>query len=459
MNRVTFRCSVGVAAFLVASLGISRAATAGDKPPPEPAVVEEILRVLNEKGLLDEDEYSRLTARYTAAEKERQSLLPKLKFYGDLRLRGEGFVYDDSDTSDQYRGRYRARLGVDAEVTDFAIVHFRIASSQTQNNSPPGGDSRSENITFGSQPDWGPGPIYIDRAALELNAPAAWVPLSDGKASVEVGKMGNPFVWKPIRDLLLWDGDIAPEGAAVRVSGDVAKGLNVFFNGGYFIDDENSGSRDPHVIGMQAGASYKATDTFLVGGRSTWYGFRSIDANFICRGVNGNNCNGRPGSTVAGGNIADGLTGSTDDGEINVGEFGLYTTVSAFEDWPITAWVDYARNFSAESSALYDSGSDGNAWNTGIVVGDRKKYLEIGFDYLYVEANAFPSQLIESDWIDGRSNREAYVFWLTRRLFANADLQGLVSFGNAIDDSLPAYQNSVSGADRIRFQTDLSIAF
>jgi hypothetical protein len=458
MTRVTFRCGVGVAAFAVVLLGASRAATAGDKPPPEPAVVEEILRVLNEKGLLDEDEYSRLTARYSASEQERKSLLPKLKFYGDLRLRGEGFVYDD-DTPNQYRGRYRARLGVDAEVTDFAFVHFRIASSQTQKNSPPGGDSRSENITFGYQPDWGPGPIYIDRAALELKAPADWIPLSDGKASLEVGKMGNPFIWKPIRDLLLWDSDIAPEGAAVRVSGEAAKGLNVFFNGGYFIDDENAASKDPHLIGAQVGASYKATDTVLIGGRSSWYGMRSIDANFICRGVNGNNCNGSPGSTAAGGNIADGLTGSTDGGEMNVGEFGAYTTITAFEDWPVTAWVDYARNFSAESSVTFGTGSDANAWNTGVVVGDRIKYLEIGFDYLYVEANAFPSQLIESDWIDGKSNHEAYVFWLTRRIFTNTDLQGLVSFGNAIDDSLPAYQNSVSGSDRIRFQTDLNIAF
>jgi hypothetical protein len=458
MKRVTLRCLIGVAAFSVALLGTSRPATAGDKPPPEPAVVEEILRVLNEKGLLDEDEYSRLTARYAASEQERKSLLPKLKFYGDLRLRGEGFVYDD-DTSNQYRGRYRARLGVDAEVTDFAFVHFRIASSQTQRNSPPGGDSRSENITFGYQPDWGPGPIYIDRAALELKAPAAWVPLSDGKASLEVGRMGNPFIWKPVRDLLLWDGDIAPEGAAVRVSGEVAKGLNVFFNGGYFIDDENAASKDPHLIGAQVGASYKATDTVLVGGRSSWYGFRSIDSNFICRGVNGNNCNGSAGSTPAGGNIVDGLTGSTDGGEVNVGEFGAYTTITAFEDWPVTAWVDFAKNFSAESSAIYGGGSDATAWNTGVVVGDRSKYLEIGFDYLRVEANAFPSQLIESDWIDGKSNHEAYVFWLTRRIFANTDLQGLVSFGNEIDGSLPTYQNSASGADRIRFQTDLSIAF
>ena len=125
----------------------------------------------------------------------------------------------------------------------------------------------------------------------------------------------------------------------------------------------------------------------------------------------------------------------------------------------MTAWVDYATNFSAESSDVFDTGSDGDAWNAGVVVGDRTKYLEIGFDYLYVEANAFPSQLIESDWIDGKSNREAYVFWLTRRLFANTDLQTLVSFGDAIDDSLPAYEASVGKADRVRFQTELTISF
>ena len=142
-----------------------------------------------------------------------------------------------------------------------------------------------------------------------------------------------------------------------------------------------------------------------------------------------------------------------------LGEFGAYASFTGIENWPVTAWVDFATNFSAESSDVFDTGSDGTAWNAGVVVGDRTKYLEIGFDYLYVEANAFPSQLIESDWIDGKSNREAYVFWLTRRLFANTDLQTLVSFGDAIDDSLPAYENSVGKADRVRFQTDLTISF
>jgi hypothetical protein len=450
VKRVTFVCSVAVAVVSIGWLVTSRAAQAGEKPPPEPAVVEEILRVLNEKGLLDEDEYSRLTARYSASEKERQSLLPRLKFYGDLRLRGEGFAYDgdDSDVPNQYRGRYRARLGVDAEVTDFALVHFRIASGQN--------DSRSENTSFGYKPDWGPGDIFIDRASLELIAPKNWVPLNNGKATFEAGKMANPFTWKPIRDVILWDGDIAPEGGAVKVSGEVADGLNVFFNGGYFIDDENSSSRDPHVMGAQLGASYKATDTLTVGARSTWYGIRSIDANFLCRGVNGNNCNGSSGSTPAGGNLAFGLTGENDGGQVNVGEFGAYGSYTGLEDWPITAWVDFSHNFDAHST--FGAGSDPSAWNTGIVVGDRAKWVEIGFDYLYVQANAFPSQFVESDWIDGKTNREGYMFWLTRRLFTNTDLQALVSLGDAIDDSA-AYFNSTGKADRIRFQTDLLVAF
>lgn len=453
MKRVTIACSWAIAMISVCRLVAGGPAFAGDKPPPEPEVVEEILRVLNEKGLLDEEEYSRLTARYSAAEKERKSLLPRLKFYGDLRLRGEGFVYEDDpvagDAPNQFRGRYRARFGVDAEVTDFAFVHFRIASGQD--------DSRSENTTFGFKPDWGPGGIYIDRAALELVAPKNWVPVNDGKATLEIGKMGNPFLWKPIRDLILWDHDIALEGAAIRTSGEVIDDLNVFFNTGYFIDDENSSSRDPHLIGAQLGAAYDVTDAFTVGARTTWYGMRSIDANFLCRGVSSNNCNGSSGSTPAGGNLAYGLTGENDGGEMNVGEFGLYTQYTGLEDWPVTAWVDFSRNFDASRTPGADS--EGVAWNAGVAVGDRAKWVELGFDFLYVEANAFPSQFVESDWIDGKTNRQSYVFWLTRRLFTNTDFQALVSLGDAIDDSLPTFSNSVSRSDRVRFQTDLVVAF
>jgi hypothetical protein len=148
VKRVAFVCSVAVAVVSIGWLVTSRTAQAGEKPPPEPAVVEEILRVLNEKGMLTRTVQPPHRALHRLREGA-QSLLPKIKFYGDLRLRGEGFgttrIHRRRDAQ-QFRGRYRAtrrrrrghRLRAGA---------FRIASGRT---------IRGENTTFGFKPDWAP---------------------------------------------------------------------------------------------------------------------------------------------------------------------------------------------------------------------------------------------------------------------------------------------------------------
>lgn len=455
--KTSFSCAAALAAcgLLLATAGPAAAAD------PEPSVVQEILGVLKERGLVDEEDYQRMLARYAAGEKQRQSLIPKLRFYGDLRLRGEGFVYDEDPvaghTPDRLRARYRLRIGSDADVTDFATVHFRLASSQGNANGV--GDPRSSNISFGNQPDFAPGQIYIDRANLELKAPSSWIPLERGSASLDLGKIGNPFVWKPIRDLMLWDPDISPEGAALRVSGEAAQGLDLFFNGGWLIDQENAASKDPYLLGAQLGGSFQVSKTLLLGARTTWYGFRALNQNFICRGATGANCNGTPGPTASGGNIPDGVSTATNGGQMNVGELGAYLTWKGFENWPVTLWGDVGQNFTGRSSARLGHGSESLAWSTGLAVGDKSKLIELGLAYFWVEANAFPSQFVESDWIDGRTNHRSLVFWTLKRLFANTDLQTMVSFQNSINDALPEFRNSVSQADRIRFQTDLMVSF
>jgi len=436
-----------------------RPAAAAD---PEPSVVQEILGVLKERGLVDEADYDRMVASYAASEKERQSLVPRLRFYGDLRLRGEGFTYDEdpvaNHTPDRYRMRYRLRVGADADVTDFATVHFRLASSQGNGNGVA--DPRSANITFGFQPDWPGGQIYIDRANLELKAPSSWIPLERGSASLDIGKVGNPFQWKAIRDLMLWDPDISPEGVTLRLAGEAAQGLNLFFNGGWLIDQENAASKDPYLLGAQLGATFQITRELLLGARTTWYGFRALNANFICRGATGNNCNGTAGPAVnAAGNIPDGVSTAINGGQMNIGELGAYLTWSAFSSWPVTLWGDVAENFTGRSSRQFGNGSESLAWSAGLAVGDKAKYIELGLGYFWVEANAFPSMFVESDWIDGRTNHKALVFWTVKRLFTNIDLQTMVSFQNSINDSLPEFKASVSQADRVRFQTDLLVTF
>src|SRR5690606_9493279 len=128
----------------------------------------EILAVLRERGLLDASEHDRLVARYQAQEVERRAALPRIRLSGDLRLRGEGFWFDEdevADPSNRYRGRYRLRIAATADVNDWMTAHVRLASGER--------DSRSTNTSFGRPgPDFDPDPIFLDRASLEARAPA-----------------------------------------------------------------------------------------------------------------------------------------------------------------------------------------------------------------------------------------------------------------------------------------------
>jgi hypothetical protein len=417
---------------------------------PEPAVVEEILQVLTERGLIDAGEHDRLVARYHAQEQQRRSLLSRVRLTGDLRLRAEGFWFDEDatgdDPSNRFRGRYRLRLGADVDVNDWMIAHFRLASGED--------DLRSTNTSFGRPgPDFDPDDIFIDRASLELFAPESWVPMEEGFAGLEVGKQPNPFLWKGARDGMLWDNDIMPEGVAARLRGEPISDLRLFANAGYFIMDENSSSSDPHLIGTQLGAEWSASEQVSLGGRASWYGFRSLDSDFVMRGVDGSG-----GSTAAGGNIVDGLLDGA--GDIDVGELGVYLTLRHLEGWPITAFGYLSNNFSAEDSELYpQAGADALAWNLGLEVGDKKQVAALGVAYLHMEANAFPSQFIDSDFLDGETNREGLAFWGVRQILPSTDLQVTVFMSQEIDDALPAYQDSVGGAERLRLQTDLIVGF
>src|SRR5262245_61224133 len=114
----------GVLAFLVLgpwfAVGAVPAARAADEQP-EKAVIDDILAVLKKRGDIEEDEYQRLVAKNAAAEKKEKSLLPTIKFFGDLRGRMEAFWYQNDGVSDRpnrFRARYRARLGATSDINE-----------------------------------------------------------------------------------------------------------------------------------------------------------------------------------------------------------------------------------------------------------------------------------------------------------------------------------------------------
>jgi hypothetical protein len=435
---------MALAAGLLLALGAPQRARGED---PEAPVVEEILGVLRERGLLEPSEHDRLVARYQAQEADRRSGLPKIRLSGDLRLRGEGFWYDEdevADRSNRYRGRYRMRIAATADVNDHMTAFVRVASGEN--------DSRSTNTSFGRPgPDFDPDPIFIDRASLEARAPEHWLP--DGTTlALEGGKQPNPFLWKAAPDVMLWDNDIMPEGVALRGRSELATELRLFANAGYFVLDENSSNSDPHVIGAQLGAEYAPSAPLAAGLRASWYGFRSLDGDFLERGIDGTG-----GSTSAAGNLPGLIDGA---GDIDVGELGAYATWKGIEGWPITVFGYVANNFSARERALTpEAGDESLAWAAGLELGDRKEIAALGFAWMHIEANAFPSQLIDSDFLDGVTNREGFSVWGSRQILPNTLFHVSLFVSDSLEGALPDFADSVDGSERLRLQTDMVVTF
>ncbi len=436
-------------------------------PASESEVVQEILGILRDRGIVDEGEYNRLAARY-ADSQQKDGWLDRLQLSGDFRARHESFWFDrdelGSERDNRYRGRYRIRLAGQFDVNDWSAVHLRLATGED--------DSRSTNQSFGNnEADFDPDGIFIDRAYVALRAPESWIAGERGSASLALGKQGNPFTWKVGKDFMLWDGDINPEGVALGLTATPGENLILFLNTGYFLLDEASSGKDPHLFGAQLGGELALNDVVQVGARGTYYQFGSLNEDFLCRGFDGDNCDGSDGATSAGGNVlsdagVSGLLGNaTGKGGMDVVEGGVYLRWSGSEWFPITVYGNWAQNLDAKSvSGTFGAVAGGadpedTAWGAGLEIGDKKKWALLGVGYWEIEANAFPSQLIDSDLFDGLTNRKGWAFYASRQLFANTELNLTLFRSDEIEDDLVAQAESVSDAERLRLQTDLVFKF
>lgn len=427
---------------------------AGAGEEKDPALTA-LVKALHDKGVIDEQQYADISAKAAAKEAEASpGWWNRMTIWGDFRARYEGFFYqrdpDGTRHDDQQRGRYRLRLGMRADVDERVAAILQLATGA--------GDNRSANQTFGGNLDWGKDLIQIDLAYVELT-PFPYegqLPL-DGTLAVDVGRVPNPFTWTNGKDVMLWDSDINLEGADVRLTGRPADPIELFANTGYFVVDENSGAKDPGMFAAQLGAHARATKMLTMGGRISYFQFDSLNAAFVERAASSTN---GPSVTTGGGNILDGLTGDANGGHMGVVATAFYLRCACFEAWPITLYGSFSSNLDAESSVLFPgAGKESDAWAVGIELGDKKKFVQIGTAFLHIEANAFPSMYVESDLFDGRTNREGFVVYGSRQIFSNTDLNLTAFLGDVIDGSLPAFDDSVPGAHRMRLQADLLVKF
>jgi hypothetical protein len=430
---------------LCLALGWASDASAGEEP-----VVQDVLEILKERGIVDDTQYVELSAKNSAYQEEHDTLLGRIEWSGDLRVRLENFWFD-TDTLGQNednrtRMRYRLRVQGKAEINEYVDAVFGFASGEAFNFDE--GDNRSTNRTLGRGNDFSLDPLFIDRAYLEFKAPKDWAEGLTMKATA--GKVYNPFRWKIGRDYMIWDGDINPEGVAGMLTYDLNENLQFFLNTGYFILDENSTGADPHVFGIQGGLHADVAEDWSVGGRATYYAWRSLNNGFFSR-------------SSRFGTIEDGLTeGAPTVRAENTGvlEVAGYVRFEGIENWPILLYGHWAKNLDAVSSVAYPAAdTEDTGWGLGVEVGDKKKYVALGLGYYRLEANYSPAQFIDSDLFDGYTNRKGWTVYGAREILPNTELAVTLFWSDELRTSTPAFETSVSNADRIRLQTDIQVKF
>ena len=87
--------------------------------------------------------------------------------------------------------------------------------------------------------------------------------------------------------------------------------------------------------------------------------------------------------------------------------------------------------------------------------------VKIGYDGIVVahSKKAAGMALTRRDLFDGRTNREGWLIYGSREIFPNTDLNLTTFLSQAMNDSLPTYQNSALNAKRLRLQADLLVKF
>jgi hypothetical protein len=437
-----------VAVVLTATLAVAGSAYAAE----EGTVVEEVLGILKERGLVDDQEYQRLVMKNASYEKkEQEGFLSRIDWSGDFRFRMENFWYDRDargfEQSERTRLRYRLRIKGEVPINEYISTVFRLASGEKQDSSSSrvSADPRSTNRTLGRDNDFGNDGIFLDLAYVELRAPSGW--MEDTEMKGRAGKVPNPFRWKNGKDYMMWDSDITPEGVGFQLTSQPTEKWKLFLNTGYFIADENSSSKDPHVLGIQGGFGVTPNEEMEYGARLTWYNWRSLDSSFFGRSANF--------GSLPGG-LTDGSPTSSNDG-MSVGELGAYFRYKGIEDWPMLLYGHYAQNFDAESTTFASDQDTG--WGFGLEVGDKKKYAKLGTGYYELEANFWPAQFVDSNLFDGRTNGKGWTFYGSREILPHTDLNVTLFYSDELEDEIPPFGQSVANAKRYRLQTDLVVKF
>ena len=231
----------------------------------------------------------------------------RIHFYGDMRARYQGsffptgndptgatnfaainngspfdngsnpyFAPSFNTAQNREQFKFRARLGMDADLSNGFTAGLRIATGE--NNSPV-----STNQTFGANGgDFSKYALWLDRGYVKYQS-------FNEDFALSVGRFDNPF-WSPTD--LVWYKDLGFDGVAVQARREVFEGFTPFVVGGAFPiynTDFNAGinlnstgvptkfaSNDKWLFGGQGGFGYKFSPEYAFRVAVAYYDFDNV---------------------------------------------------------------------------------------------------------------------------------------------------------------------------------------
>jgi hypothetical protein len=318
-----------------------------------------------------------------------ERVLRRFRWSGDMRVRGESFIQDLTQT--RSRARIRVRAGFQGSPNeDFAGGIFLAGGAL---NDPV---STNQTLTdFFTRK-----PIGIDRAWITYEPKKyPWLQLTGGKWA---------YTW--LRTGLTFDQDLNPEGFSERFSFDTKNSVlkNVTVTGVELLYNEVTSGPDGFVAGgqtsatLQFGSRVKMT---VAGTALNWQG-----ANAIIRAVTSGALNGNRNSNATVGSLAAGTLAYASQ-FLYVDALMDTQFKTPWERWPARLTLDYVTNPRAVSDQ-----NDG--FLAEIIFGRQleKNDLQFSYSFARIEQDAVISAFNESD-MRAQTNvlqNKTNVLWLVR---------------------------------------------
>jgi hypothetical protein len=371
---------------------------------------------------------------------EGNTILDKIKWYGDFRYRHEEINDKGDSTDSRYnRNRIRARIGAKLEVNDEIFFNLRLGSGSA--------DPVSTNQTLGDA--WSSKPVWIDRAYI------AYVPQALPGFGIGLGKEETPY-YKQNNNQLLWDDDLNPEGIYGEYTHTFSDSTKVTGAAGGFwvverhISGSTTSATDTGMFGVQSYIEHAVGNPSTLVGGIGYFDYISLE-----------------GQQMLSNEWSSGSNTTFGNDFITIGSNKVYrmdyNLLELFLGWkskvsnlPYSVFGSGVMNVDAKANTV-----TGDKEDTGYIVGatlnKTKKQWDwsLAYDYRHVKADAVVGQFNDSDFLGGKTGGKGHRVSGTLQVHKNTKLVATLFLDNKYDAS---HGSSKVGKKYNRLQVDIKVA-